>query len=123
MKAYLLLGLRVALAILCLSSLLLAQRSDRGIITGLVTDQTSSSVSRATVKVRNEETAVETALTTNDAGAYTTPPLVLGSYSVIVERFGFKTSVNSGIARALRIRRFRRSGQRSGSNPDGHRAD
>jgi hypothetical protein len=40
MRAYLVLGLRVALAILCLSSLLLAQRSDCGMITGLVTDQT-----------------------------------------------------------------------------------
>jgi len=97
MRAYLLLGLRVALAILCLSSLLLAQRSDRGIITGLVTDQTGSSVSGATVKVRNEETGVETTLITNDAGAYTTPPLVLGSYSVTVEHSGFKTAVNSGI--------------------------
>jgi carboxypeptidase family protein len=96
-RAYLLLGLRTALAILCLSSLLLAQRSDRGIITGLVTDQTGSSVSGATVNVRNEGTGVETALITNDGGAYTTPPLILGSYSVTVERSGFKTSVNSGI--------------------------
>ena len=54
MRAYLLVGLRVDLAILCLSSLLLAQRSDGGIITGLVTDQTGSSVSGAMVKVRNE---------------------------------------------------------------------
>ena len=97
MRAYLLVGLRVVLAILCLSGPLPAQRSDRGILAGIVTDPTGSSVLGATVKVRNEGTGVETALTTNDAGAYTTPPLALGSYSVTVEHSGFKTAVNSGI--------------------------
>ena len=97
MRSYLVVGLSVVLAVLCLSGLLLAQRSDRGIITGIVTDPTGSSVTGATVKVRNEDTGVETALVTNDAGAYTTPPLVLGNYSVTVDHAGFKTSVNSGI--------------------------
>ena len=87
----------VSIAVLCFSTSLLAQRSDRGIITGIVTDSTGSSVPGATVKVRNEGTGVETTLTTNSAGAYTTPPLVLGTYSVIVDHTGFKTSANSGI--------------------------
>lgn len=90
-------GLCSVLVILCLSGTLLAQRSDRGIITGVVTDPSGSAVTGATVKVRNEGTAVETVLTTNDAGAYTTPPLVLGNYSVTVDHSGFKTSVRSGI--------------------------
>src|SRR4029077_20857619 len=97
MRSYLVVGLLVVLAVLCLSGLLLAQRSDRGIITGIVTDSTGSSVPGATVKVRNEGTGVATALVSNDAGAYTTPPLVLGSYSVTVDHAGFKTSLNSGI--------------------------
>ena len=97
MRSYLAVGLRVILAVLCLSALLLAQRSDRGIITGIVTGPTGSSVPGATVKVRNEATGVATALVSNDAGAYTTPPLVLGSYSVTVDHAGFKTSLNSGI--------------------------
>ena len=63
-------GLRVALAIVGLSGPLLAQRSDRGILTGIVTDPTGSSVLGATVKVRNEETGVETTVTTSDAWAY-----------------------------------------------------
>ncbi len=37
----------------------------------------------ATVTIKNEETAVETVLITNDAGAYSSPPLVLGRYSRI----------------------------------------
>ena len=97
MRTYLAIGLFVLTSVLCLNSLLQAQRSDRGAITGVVTDPTGSSVPGATVKVRNEDTGVETALVTNDAGAYSTPPLVLGHYSVIVDHAGFKTSVNSGI--------------------------
>ena len=97
MRTYLVVGLCVVLATLCLSVPLLAQRSDRGIITGIVTDPTGSSVAGADVKVRNEGTGVETALVSNGAGAYTTPPLILGTYSVTVDHAGFKKSVSSGI--------------------------
>jgi hypothetical protein len=97
MRTYLAVGLCVALGVLCLRTPLLAQRSDRAVITGVVTDATGSSISGATVKVRNQGTSIETVLATNDAGAYTTPPLVLGTYSVSVDHPGFKTSVNSGI--------------------------
>ncbi|HMC74961.1 MAG TPA: carboxypeptidase-like regulatory domain-containing protein, partial [Terriglobales bacterium] len=97
-KSHLAVGLFSLLVIVCLNASLLAQRSDRGIITGIVTDSSGSSVPGATVKVRNEGTGVETILTTNGAGSYTTPPLVLGTYSVIVDHTGFKTSANSGIS-------------------------
>ncbi len=98
MRTHRVVGLCVALLLISLCpSLLLAQRADRGIITGVVTDPTGSAVTAATVKVRNEGTGVVTALVSNDAGAYTTPPLVLGTYSVTVDHAGFKTSVNSGI--------------------------
>src|SRR2546426_6795401 len=89
-----------ALAVICVRCLsvpLVAQRADRGIITGVVTDPTGSSLGGATVKIRNEGTAVETVLTTNAAGAYSSPLLVLGSYSVTVDHSGFKSSVRSGI--------------------------
>ena len=97
MRSYRVVGPVVVFCVLCLTGLLQAQRSDRGIITGIITDPSGSAVQGATVKVRNEGTAVDTVLTTNDAGAYTTPPLVLGTYSVIVDHEGFKTTVNSGI--------------------------
>ena len=85
------------ICVLCLSVPLVAQRADRGIITGVVTDPTGSSLAGTTVKIRNEGTAVETVLTTNAAGAYTSPPLVLGSYAIKVDHSGFKTAVRSGI--------------------------
>jgi len=97
MRSYLVVGLCVALATLCLTTPLSAQRSDRGIITGIVTDTTGSAIAGADVKVRNEGTAVETTLVTNNAGAYTTPPLVLGTYTVSVDHAGFKKAVSTGI--------------------------
>ena len=63
----------VVVSIFCLSTPLQAQRADRAIITGVVTDTTGASVAGATVKVHDEGTGVETNLSTNAAGAYTTP--------------------------------------------------
>src|SRR5215475_8630596 len=97
MRAYPDMRLRVLAYILCTVGPLLAQRSDRAIITGVVTDPTTSSVPDTTVKIRNEATGVETILITNDAGAYTTPPLVVGSYTLTIDHAGFKRSVKSGV--------------------------
>src|SRR5262245_17704394 len=97
MRTYIVVALVVLLSILCLTAPVQAQRSDRAILTGVVTDPGGSSIGGATVRIRNEGTGVETVLTTNDAGAYTTPPLVLGTYSVTVDHSGFKTSLSSGI--------------------------
>ncbi|PYV00003.1 MAG: hypothetical protein DMG10_22810 [Acidobacteria bacterium] len=96
---------RVTVRVICslfvllfaLSATLLAQRADRAAITGVVSDPSGSNVPGATVRIRNDDTGVETALTTNTAGAYTSPSLVLGTYAVTVEMPGFKTAVRSGI--------------------------
>ncbi len=87
--------------LLCLfvffSGLLSAQRADRATITGVVTDATGSSVPGAKVTVANEATGVQDVMTSNAAGAYSTPLLVLGTYTVSVEQAGFKTFVRPGI--------------------------
>src|SRR5258707_2978558 len=95
-RTYLVVGILVAM-VLSLSSPLQAQRADRAVISGVVTDSTGSALAGATVKIKNVGTGVETALTTNASGAYSSPLLILGSYSVTVDHPGFKTSVNSGI--------------------------
>lgn len=91
----------VAVIVLCLSlgssSPLLAQRADRAIISGVVTDAQGSAVPGATVTISNEATSVSTVLVTNAAGAYNSPPLVLGRYSVTVDLTGFKKALTSGI--------------------------
>ena len=92
---------RVAVALffslVCASSPLLAQRSDRATISGVVTDQQGSAVPGATVTIHNQDTGVDTVRVTNEAGAYTTPPLVLGRYVVSVDLEGFKKAVSSEI--------------------------
>jgi hypothetical protein len=88
---------RLSLVCLVFAALLLAQRADRATITGVVIDPNGAYVVGANVKIRNEATGVETVLVSNDAGAYTTPLLTLGTYTVTVEHPGFKTFVRSGI--------------------------
>jgi len=78
-------------------TLLFAQRADRATISGTVSDPTGNNIPGATVKIRNQNTNVETVLTTNDAGAYTSPLLVLGVYSITVEHAGFKSSIRSDL--------------------------
>ena len=87
----------VCVAALGSSSPAFAQRSDRATLSGVVTDAQGSAVPGATVSIKNEETGVETTHTTNEAGAYNSPPLVLGRYTVAVDLAGFKKSVTSGI--------------------------
>jgi hypothetical protein len=86
------------IAFLSLSSPAVAQRSDRAIISGVVTDAQGAAVPGATVTIHNVATGVDTVLTTNDAGAYTSPPLVLGTYTVKVELQGFSVVESGNIA-------------------------
>ncbi|HEX6189006.1 MAG TPA: carboxypeptidase regulatory-like domain-containing protein [Pyrinomonadaceae bacterium] len=59
-------------------------------ITGTVTDSTGASVGGANVTVTNEATGVSQSQTTSDAGVYAFGVLPVGTYTVTVERSGFK---------------------------------
>ena len=103
----------VFVAWICLANSVQAQRADRGIITGIVTDPTGSAVVGAAVKVHNDGTGVDTVLMTNDAGAYTTPPLVLGTYSITVDHAGFKTALRTGVQAVATSRMLNATRRRS----------
>jgi hypothetical protein len=77
--------------------LLVAQRSDRAIITGLVNDPTGAAVPAAKVTVRDEATRVQAVVETTGTGNYTTPLLILSTYTVQIEKQGFKTFLRAGI--------------------------
>lgn len=62
---------------------------DRGNIQGTVTDEQGAVVPGAKVVVKNLDTNVETALTTNNSGVYLATELVPGRYTVRVEARGF----------------------------------
>ena len=53
----------------CLSASLLAQRADRAVISGVVTDPQGAALPGATVTIHNQATGVDTLLITNAAGA------------------------------------------------------
>lgn len=79
------------------AGLLFAQRADRAIITGLVSDPVGAAVPQATVTIVNEATGDKTVISTSEAGNYASPQLILGPYTVRVEKEGFKAFVRSGI--------------------------
>jgi hypothetical protein len=85
------------LSVILFAGFAFGQANDRGVITGLVTDSSGASVPGATVVVTNQDTSVKTTVESDAAGNYSTPPLILGTYSVSVEKEGFKTFVRSGI--------------------------
>jgi len=69
----------------------------RGTILGTVTDTSGLAIAGAGVKVKNLGTGLERVVTTTEDGGYSVPELPIGSYSVTVEKQGFKAGVVTGI--------------------------
>src|SRR5580704_16650974 len=88
----------VLLLNLAFGTLLFAQQADRVVITGLVTDPSGAGIPDAAVTVTDESTHVSTNILTTADGNYSTPPLIVGTYTVKVEKQSFKTFLRSGIA-------------------------
>src|SRR5438477_3268920 len=76
----------------------LAQFADRATITGVVTDASGAAIPDARVTITDEQTGVKTIVGTNSAGNYSTPPLILGTYRVDIEKQGFKVFSRTGYA-------------------------
>ena len=70
----------------------------RGTILGTVTDTSGAAIPGATVSVKNTGTGLLRTITTDDDGNYSTPELPIGTYSVTVEKSGFKSGLVSGIS-------------------------
>jgi hypothetical protein len=101
--------MRTLLTTLCL--LLMASaafgQSDRGIITGTVTDTSGAIVANAAIEAKQLETGSLFPTTTTGTGSYTLSELPVGTYEVSATVSGFKKYVRSGItvqvAQTLRI--------------------
>jgi len=76
---------------------LYGQEADRAVITGVVTDTSGAAVPDAQVTIIGDQTGARTVVGTNSSGSYSTPPLILGTYTVRVEKQGFKLFSRSGI--------------------------
>ncbi|HEX9962706.1 MAG TPA: carboxypeptidase regulatory-like domain-containing protein, partial [Pyrinomonadaceae bacterium] len=64
-------------------------------VTGTVTDASGAAVSGATVTLTNEATTVSLTTETSESGAYTFDLIQIGSYTVTVEKTGFKKLVST----------------------------
>ena len=74
-----------------------AQNSNTGEIKGSVMDPSGALVPAAAVSIRNVQTGVVTATTTNQAGLYDVPFLAPGNYTITFSKEGFRSSVREGI--------------------------
>ena len=80
-----------------ISVLVLNGQSDRGIITGTVTDESGAAIVGVSLTVTNTGTSVSFKTTTGSNGSYTIALLPVGTYLVNVEQPGFKKFVKNGI--------------------------
>ena len=72
-------------------------QSDRGTITGTVTDPGKAVVAGATVTATNKATGVKQQTVTTETGNYTLTSLPAGLYDVTVEASGFKKIIAQGV--------------------------
>src|SRR5882724_11986647 len=84
-------------AVLLLCSSAITAQTFRGTILGTVTDSTGASIAGAAVAVKNVNTGLSRTVTTGDDGTYSVPELPIGTYSVTVEKAGFKQGVVTGV--------------------------
>src|SRR5438132_2834712 len=90
------LKLAFALVVITNASVLIAQ-VDRGSIVGVINDPSGANVSGAEVIIRNLATDQSVSVTTDSTGAYAANLLRIGSYSVTVEKQGFKRAVKPNV--------------------------
>jgi hypothetical protein len=92
---------------LIFASLLTFAQSDRGTITGTVSDPAGAVVASAPIQARNVATGVTYESATSNSGNYTLAQLPAGSYDVSVSVPGFKKytrqGLQIGVAQTLRI--------------------
>ena len=80
-----------------LLSLVAFAQSDRGTISGTVSDPAGALIPNATVTVVNQANGVKLALATTQTGNFSAPYLNAGLYEVTVEVQGFRKSVQKNV--------------------------
>src|SRR5262245_9053776 len=75
-------------------------------ITGTVTDATQAVLPGVTVTATNKATSVSVTTLTNEAGAYTIPGIIPGTYTVAAELMGFRKAAYNDVelANAVTVR-------------------
>ncbi len=86
-------GMFLSSFLLLLMPLVVLAQTERGSISGVVTDSTGAVVPGATVTITNLATKSSQTLTTNDQGLYEAPFMLPATYKVTASAPGFSTSV------------------------------
>src|SRR4051794_13399671 len=94
MRKYL--GFPLLVFVWVLSSPILAQ-TDRGTITGTVSDPAAAVISGAKITARRVDTGAVYETTTTETGNYTLPSLQVGTYDLTIEAAGFTKYLQQGI--------------------------
>ena len=89
--------INVAAALLFVFALPLIGQSNRGTITGTVSDPAGAVVPAAAVEARNTETAAVYPVAASSTGNYTIPELPSGTYELTVTAPGFKKFIRPGL--------------------------
>src|SRR5580658_2806775 len=89
-------GFKVSL-LLCLLSVAAFAQSDRGTITGTVSDPTGAIIAGAAVEARNVATDALYPVASSNTGNYTIAQLPAGAYDVTVTVMGFKKFIRTGL--------------------------
>ena len=72
-------------------------QTDRGSISGIITDPSGSGVTGAKVTITNTAMGTQNSTVTTGAGNYSIPQLATGEYSITVVAPGFQTLIRKGI--------------------------
>jgi len=89
-------AIRVAILIISLALLSFAQ-SERGTITGTVQDSSGAVIQSARINITNSATNVALEASTNQNGEFTVPSLQPGTYTIRVEKSGFRPTELKGL--------------------------
>ena len=104
MKSKLTLALTAAMFVMAAAAL---AQSDRGAITGAVTDPQGASVLGASITLLNVETGSRFATQANETGNYSITSVPVGTYALQVEHAGFRkfsqTGIHVGVAQTVRL--------------------
>ena len=90
-------GLAFVVAIICLCPLGLFAQTPTGSISGTVTDASGAVVPGAKVTVTDVGKGISRSVTTDSAGRYQVPGLILGGYELQVQMEGFQTEIRRGV--------------------------
>jgi hypothetical protein len=89
--------MRTTLVMMLFGAIALFAQSDRGTITGTITDPSGAVIASVPIEARNTQNGAVTRVASSATGNYTIPSLPAGSYELRVTFAGFKEYIRSGL--------------------------